>query len=224
MKKVISLITCFVIAVFAQDEQKLPQEQAQQQPSSQEQQQCQCQCPKQKEYKYKYQYQYPPQQEQYQQRQVTNMESRIRVQRLIEDGLKKNKYKIMMESSYLEPDDIDALYRENEQSAVGYALLSSSVGFGIGSYIQGNVAFGIAQSALDVVGTLFIANDVGGAGAVLLPISRVAGLIAAFYYRSSYNKTLKDALNGNGFSYSIDPLIIPKEGAPAVGLAFNLRY
>jgi len=31
-------------------------------------------------------------------------------------------------------------------------------------------------------------------------------------------------LNISNVSYSIDPLIVPKDGLPAVGLAFNLRY
>jgi len=40
-----------------------------------------------------------------------------------------------------------------------------------------------------------------------------------------YNKTLREALNINDeISFSIDPLIIPRDGTPALGLAFNVRY
>jgi len=44
---------------------------------------------------------------------------------------------------------------------------------------------------------------------------------AIFYHQYSYNKELRETLN---ISYSIDPLIVPRDGIPAVGLAFNVRY
>jgi len=242
MKKVISLIACFFIAIFAQQEQypwqkqQAPQQQ-QQLPQGQyqdppQQQQCECNCPKQREYKYQYQYQYqyPPQQEQYQQQQqqVVNMdksmEKRREVQKLIEDGIEKNKYEIQSLSVHLSNEDMEVLYEENKMNAIGYAALSGTIGFGLGSYIQGNTTFGIVQSILDVTNTILLLTDNQALSVFTMSISRVAGLIAPFVYQNSYNKTLKATLHGYSLSYSIDPLIVPKEGTPAVGLAFNLRY
>jgi len=149
------------------------------------------------------------------------------IQYLINDGLKKNKKEIQKESLYLPYNDVQDLYNKNKKNARGCAALSGTVGFGVGSYIQGNKAFGITQTLLDGLGAsflIFVNNNVGG---YTMVISRIAGLIVPFIYQQSYNKALAEALNNNyfHFSYSIDPLIVPKDGgAPAVGLAFNLRY
>jgi len=62
------------------------------------------------------------------------------------------------------------------------------------------------------------------AGGVLLGASHIMGIIFPFTHQSKYNKELESALNISNVSYSIDPLIVPKDGLPAVGLAFNLRY
>jgi hypothetical protein len=214
MKKVISLIACLAIVVFAQDEQYQPQIQ------------CQCQCPPQREYQYQYQYQYPPQQEQYQpqQRQIVNMEKRIKIQILIDDGIEKNKKEIMMESVYLSPTDIEILYEKNKKTAMGWAL--NGLGFGIGSYTQGNIVVGIAQTILDGFGSIFVSKgniDDVHIGAAAMLTSRILGMTYQFIHQNTYNKILKTVLY-HSLSYSIDPLIVPKDGAPAVGLAFNLRY
>jgi hypothetical protein len=73
-------------------------------------------------------------------------------------------------------------------------------------------------------------NELGSDG--MTPLSMVFvgagwiyGIVAPILYQSKYNKALREALSLNDkISFSIDPLIIPKDRAPAVGLAFNLRY
>jgi hypothetical protein len=197
MKKIISLIAFLSITVFAQDEQ-------------------------------------------YQ----VNEDQREKVQKLIKAGLAKNKEDIQKESFSLSPADKEALYAKNrKQAAAGWAALDCFVGFGVGSYIQGDITFGITQSILDAVGyTLYIYSIFELAytslesserssgleeyklSLVILASSRVMSWIFPFVYQGKYNRTLKAALNSNDFSYSIDPLIVPKDGIPAVGLAFNLRY
>ncbi|MDR2582808.1 MAG: P13 family porin [Fibromonadaceae bacterium] len=63
------------------------------------------------------------------------------------------------------------------------------------------------------------------AGIVIFGVGWFYGIWAPVKYETKYNKTLKGALNINdNISYSIDPLIIPRAGTPAVGLAFNVRY
>jgi hypothetical protein len=59
---------------------------------------------------------------------------------------------------------------------------------------------------------------------VLLPLaiaasSRIMGLVFPFVYQVRHNKELKSRLNS-----SIDPLIIPRDGEPAIGLAFNSTF
>jgi len=152
------------------------------------------------------------------------------IQNLIEDGVEKNKREIQMESVYLSPDDIDDLYEKNKKGAGVSALLGGTIGFGIGSYMQGNIAIGITQSILDVFSYINIIADTDmfrNEPAIIIitqVVSRITGAVAPFVYQSNYNDALRSALRRNSLSYSIDPLIIPKDGAPAVGLAFNLRY
>jgi hypothetical protein len=161
------------------------------------------------------------------------------VQKLIEKDLKKNKEEIQKLSFHLSPSDKIALYEKNQtylSDPLGYAVLNVLPGFGLGSYTQGDITSGIILSVADVVGwglayTAFVMTydyDIGGyvEAAVSYWIVRcIAGSIAPIVHQSGYNKTLKETLNINdNISYSIDPLIIPKDGPPAVGLALNLRY
>jgi len=176
--------------------------------------------------------QYPP-----------NQQRKYQVQRLIDDGIEKNKKDIQMESAYLSPNEIEDLYERNKKkNAAGMAILGGTIGLGISGYIQGNIVMGVVQSLLDVLGStlLIVAPEIcyDGkvhydcleghiavvAGYAFLIASRITGPVSTIVYQNNYNKTLEDALNGYGLSYSIDPLIIPKDGTPAVGLAFNLRY
>jgi len=243
------LIVCFSIAVFAQNEQghgQYPQ-----------QQQGQYQYPQQQG-----QYQYPQQQGQYQypqqQQDNSNPEQRAAVQQLIKAGLMKNKDEIQKASMYLSPADKTALYNKNRKKAAGgWAALDFAVGFGIGSYIQGDIAFGISQTIMDVTGyTLWFVGLVNVeseeyvcsgysyygsscyyeyrtneemlelmiAGMVVIGASRIMSWIFPFVHQRGYNRALNEALNvNNSVSYSIDPLIVPKTGMPAVGLAFNVH-
>jgi hypothetical protein len=156
------------------------------------------------------------------------------VQWLIDDGLEKNKEEIQEKSLYLSYNEAKSLYNRNKKrNALGWAALGGTVGLGIGNYAQGNIAMGAVQSFLDVLGygSISVLEPLFRSAAptiatLSLVSSRIMGIITPFFYQSSYNRTLADALNNNSFyySYSIDPLIIPKNGAPAVGLAFNLRY
>jgi hypothetical protein len=173
-----------------------------------------------------------PQQEQNQDS-LIDMEPRVKVQRLIKKGLNRNKEEILMESFYLTYTDKEALYNMNRKlvfRSVGAAALNFFVGFGLGSYIQGNISSGVKQSVIDGLGysllLLAITNEqilLAGFSAFCLVPSRITGLIIPFSYQRKYNRTLKTALNYNHLSYSIDPLIVPRNGMPAVGLAFNLH-
>jgi len=167
---------------------------------------------------------------------VNSAEQKEKVQKLIKNGLKKNKYEIQKESSNLSLADREALFGKNKKrGAAGFVLLDFTVGFGLGSYIQGDVGFGVTQTILDGIGwgLILVSNsnedeiisEIMLLGALTIVTSRIMSWIFPFTFQASYNKKLKGALNlDKNISYSIDPLIIPANGAPALGLAFNLRY
>jgi len=166
----------------------------------------------------------------------------ILVRGLIEEGVEKNKEEIKKESLYMHPYERELLYEENEKKTVaGYVALNIIPG-GLGSYLQGDIKFGVIQSSLVVLAMYFawtphsggeiIGIDEDVLANVTLGISCITGFIRPLVYKSKQNKALKEALNINDdyevnvkkFSLSIDPLVIPKDGTPAVGLAFNVRY
>jgi len=187
-----------------------------------------------------------PQQVQYQppqpQQPSANMEQRAKIQWLIDKGLAENKEEILKESFSLSYIDKAVLYDENEKSALGYAALNFVPGFGLGSYIQRDKSSWRKLAIVDVVGWgLAIAGQIlhrpsfnryshadlylGLSSVFVLSSGRIAGLIVPFYHKYTYNKALRETLNNNNnISLSIDPLIVPRDGAPAVGLAFNVRY
>jgi len=208
-----------------------------------------------------------PQQVQYQppppQQQGVNMEQRAKkVQLLIDNGFAENEWEIKKESFYLSHLDKTVLYYDNKKGFLGYALLNTVPGFGLGSYIQGDIKSGVILSVVDVVGSVFMFHAITNradvwcstgqtdpihncdsikfqesedeneklamisrTSLVVLGASRIAGWIFSFVHKNKYNKALKEALNINDdISLSIDPLIVPRDGMPAVGLAFNVRY
>jgi TolB-like protein len=125
------------------------------------------------------------------------------------------------------------LYDENRKKyAPVWAVLNVVPGFGLGSYLQEDeksaswlLAIDLSGLTLLFLGTAVIKGPGGSPIWILLPCgTRIVGLIAPFYHQYSYNKKLRERLNMDDISLSIDPIIVPKDGTPAVGLAFNVRY
>ena len=184
----------------------------------------------------------PPQQVQYQQQPSANMEQRAKVQWYINNGVEKHKEEIKREALSLSYMDKTDLYNENKKSALGYALLNFFPGFGLGSYVQGDNTSGVTQTIMDVAGwgLIFggiamtdndspvseeVAIGIAVSGGVILIAGRFMAWVFPSIHQNKYNEALDEALNGNSnVSYSIDPLIVPKDGTPAIGLVFNLRY
>jgi hypothetical protein len=139
------------------------------------------------------------------------------------------------------------LYNKNrKKGAGGWATLDFFVGFGIGSYIQGDMTFGITQSVLDGAGYLLLFsgvsawNEVGRCedrmdegledscgnrglsgivmlcGGVSILTSRVMSWIMPFSFQKKHNKNLQEALNYNKFAYSLDPLIVPRRDGTGI--------
>jgi len=149
-------------------------------------------------------------------------------------GIEKNKEEIQKKSSYLLLREREFLYNKNRKKGAAYWSWANF--YGIGSFLQGDIKGGIIVAGLEfgpaMVTSIAEAHNTSISDWVGVPLVGVPlmsgyiyGIVAPILYQSKYNKTLREALNLNDkISFSIDPLIIPKDRAPAVGLAFNLRY
>jgi hypothetical protein len=156
-------------------------------------------------------------------------EQRAKVAALIKADLFGNKEEIQREASFLSSDDKEALYKRYRfKHAWAWGLIDFGAGFGVGSYIQGDMWFGTAQLLIDLTGWMFFLGDNEDMmlpGLILLGSSRIMSWIVPFTYQSKHNKNLREALGHNDFAYSVNPLIVPRQdGTLAVGLAFSVRY
>jgi len=231
MKKVIGLIICFSIVVFAQDEQCQQQEQNPQQQYDIDAKQ---QRKKSKRF----------------QKAIKNATQSWAVLEIqmetssLSPAEKKSLYEI-----------------NRKDNALSLAGLNFFPGFGLGSHLQGDRRSGIKLGVIDgIAAGIFFYGFIFSlpmapppetkekkeemekakchnfkctysrvpymfnTGFAVWIVGRILGLMHPSAYQEKYNKALKSALNINDISYSIDPLIGPKEGVPAVGLAFNLHY
>jgi len=145
---------------------------------------------------------------------------------LNKDGVKKNKEEIQSYSVYLSPADKEILYNESrKRGAFVYAFMNIPFLFGLGSFFQGDIGIGGTLFITYGLGTFGLLQAYTKTGSVILVSGWIVGLIGPFVHQSNYNKALKEALYiDNNISLSIDPLIVPRDGMPAVGLALNLRY
>jgi hypothetical protein len=186
--------------------------------------------------------------------QADNSEQRAKVAMLIRDGVKKNKEAIQRESSSLSFADKEALYNKHRKKAAGgWAALDFFIGFGIGSYIQGDIGFGVTQSILDGAGYLLLINgfsawtEVGkcedkmdrgeedscgnrgtsgivmACGGISLVTSRIMSFIMPFSFQKKQNKNLREALNHDKYAFSIAPLIVPSKGGGAPALGLGFN-
>ncbi len=83
-------------------------------------------------------------------------ESFFSITTLLDEGLKKNKVEIMNESMFLTDFDRYSLYESHKNSAIGPFFLNLCLGFGIGSFVQGDNLGGGITLALDIVGSGFV--------------------------------------------------------------------
>jgi len=165
------------------------------------------------------------------------------IQALIKKDIDKYKEKIQEESIHLSHGDKMVLYEGNREkwAPLGWGMLNGiTLGSGLGNYMQGNISVGVIHSLFGVLGGLFLVIGpkkgtdenydeeyefrknffIGVVG-----VNWLASIFTPLFYGKVYNKTLREALNIDEEDIiSIAPIIIPKNGPPAVGLAFNVRY
>lgn len=149
---------------------------------------------------------------------------------LLDDGIMKhdNAKKVHELSEFLTPEQRIYCYEENERSGVGPFFLNMLLGFGIGSFVQGDKGFGHMQLWGDICGyalmipglcMMFKGNeDTLMGGAVLTTIDSAAvgivgtiNLIRPWFYANKQNRTLKRAmrLEERRWDFSVAPIIEP---------------
>ncbi len=174
-----------------------------------------------------------------------------KIRLLIEDNLFKNADIIAAESVNLTDTETYTLYTENEKEMWTPLLLNGFLGFGIGSFSQGDyLGGGIAVGAelvgygLLIAGVAPIMNlyfnpstdpvDVNAittqyvgfylAGTAVLLGNRIFQVIRPVVYTNSFNDTLKKSLGVTQISYSATPAYDFKNEEPTLTLAFNIQF
>lgn len=142
------------------------------------------------------------------------------VQRLIDDGLKTNREIITLQCSDLTDLDKALLYNEEKLKSPIMASALNLIGFGIGSYIQGDTGSGIGLSIIEGSGIVMLTsgilklradqNSVSGVflaifGGIFFVTARIAGPIIPFYATSQYNQKLERAIYGNTLDIALVP-------------------
>lgn len=164
----------------------------------------------------------------------------LKVKLLIDDGLFRNKEVIKEGSKTLSFDQKYELYQDNRKSVTGPFLLNLLVGYGIGSYVQGDTLPGVISTGVDVVGGAIFAagffaslNASPGAtnrghetalliGGVSLLCSRIFSCVSTFSFVNRYNNTLKDSLGFSDVSFYILPTIDDENDKLAI--ACRIQY
>lgn len=149
---------------------------------------------------------------------------------LLDDGIMKdtNAKKVHELSELLSPEQRIYCYEENESSGVGPFFLNMFLGFGIGSFVQGDKGFGHMQLWGDIGGyalmipglcLMFSGNEdnlIGGAalttiGSAVIGVVGTINLIRPWLYANKKNRTLKRAmrLEERRWDFSVAPIIEP---------------
>ena len=173
-----------------------------------------------------------------------NEEVKPQIEFLINQNLKNNMDTISVLSLQLPASDKMNLYNTYKKDPLKPVLLNSLVGFGVGSYLDGDLLGGIIGSCLDGVAIFGCFLAVGGylkeleayqkkytvfmpdfMDFAIIPLlitvgARVYEGTRANKYVKKYNKRLVDALNLNTLSTSFVP-VLKQDGSLA--MTFNVQ-
>jgi hypothetical protein len=149
------------------------------------------------------------------------------VNRLLQDGLNENFDLIQGKADLLSSSEKIFLFDKFDKSAGLPVTLNLLVGFGVGSYIQGDKMGGTIQvisESLGVVGIILGMLSTGpssqtenayeedsvlmvaaGVGIIFYVGAKIFGGVRPFVFKSRYNGKLKDALQYHSVSYNIVP-------------------
>lgn len=145
-----------------------------------------------------------------------SMETVLVIEKLLDDDMVANKDKIIELSKELSFAQKMRLYDKYEKGAGGYFALNLLLGFGIGSFAQGNKSAGWAQLGLWAAGFGLVYNGVDNEnsstvtiGALFIIGSTVVGCVTPWVYSSNHNAALKESLGMTDGSISFAPIINP---------------
>lgn len=141
------------------------------------------------------------------------MRTLLEVNRLINEDREANGAAIRYLSTYLSKSQRAALMSSHEESAGAPFVVNLFIGFGVGSYIQGNITSGLIGTLTQGVGGyLFLTSDSNRdeelyyIGAVVFLAGRVIDMIAPWTYASGRNASLGRNLRGLSLTTSIGQL------------------
>ncbi|MBQ7158333.1 MAG: P13 family porin [Treponema sp.] len=144
---------------------------------------------------------------------------------LIDDDLEDNKIQIASLAQGLTPIQRDMLFNKYEKSAGLPFVLNFLLGFGIGSFVQGDGGGGAFQCAFEgggillvVIGAATITSDSKkntpsytciGLGVGCVTAAAIYGLIRPWGFASNFNNMLRGTLQGNPMAVNFAPIIDP---------------
>lgn len=128
----------------------------------------------------------------------------VEVSRLIAEDREAHGATIRHLSTYLTTKQRAGLYTSHELSAGGPFVVNLLLGFGIGSYMQGNLGAGIASTLTESIGGYLFLENVDRyngttltiIGAALFLTGKIIDIVAPWSYASSRNDQLRRNLDG----------------------------
>jgi hypothetical protein len=168
---------------------------------------------------------------QYSEREASDIQSdpnaTNRIILLLDGGVLKNKDFIKREAENISLEDRQILYNSREKGGTaGYVALNTVIGFGVGSFIQGDASSGVVLLLCDVAAISGLATAQSNTMVYLslgvYALTVIDGVILPICYTHKYNRTLKESLRlDEPASISMRPLILDNG---AVGMSVALNY
>ena len=160
------------------------------------------------------------------------------IHRLIDDDLEDNKAQVAALSKGLTPMQREQMYDAHEKSMGLPFALNFLLGWGIGSFIQGDGGGGAFQCAFEgsgvlciIIGAATLSTDTKkntgsyaliASGGVFVASAAIYGLIRPWVYGSSYNRLLRNSLQGTPIAVQFAPIINPFDNSYGVAFKMNL--
>ncbi len=158
------------------------------------------------------------------------------IQNLLKEGIDENFVEILDCAGTISDAQKRSLYSEFKKQDIGPCFLNLA-GFGIGSFVQGNIRGGVGQLIVQSVGCVMagfgygfaFSGDspnidmviLGSAGILAIVAGEAIGAIVPFRFAREFNETLAQALRLDSADLSVVPLIRPDgRGGIALGGKF----
>lgn len=126
-------------------------------------------------------------------------ENFVKVQMLIKDDIYKNSKKIKELSKDLTFLEKSYIFSDKEKSSIGPFFLNLCLGYGIGSWVQGDNTGGFLGTFGNLGGIILMFSSRNSSptvqvGAILFVTTYLIELVVPFTHASSYNSKLKSVL------------------------------